>query len=75
MVYFCQGDNEKAAADFSEAIRVRPDGPHAYFFRGNMYRYHLNRPQQAAADYREGCRLGHPLSCQEIEKMGEKAPK
>ena len=67
-----QGEFDKAVADFSEAIRVKPDGVHAYFFRGNIYRYHLNQPQKAAADYRFACKEGHPLACLELEKMEEK---
>lgn len=68
MVYFCQNNLKAAIADFSAAIKLRPDLPHAYFFRGNLYRYHLNQPQRALADFKEGCRLGHPLCCQELEK-------
>ncbi len=68
MVYFCQHNLKAAVADFSTAIKLRPDLPHAYFFRGNLYRYHLNQPDKAMADFREGCRLGHPLCCQEVEK-------
>jgi Tfp pilus assembly protein PilF len=59
-------------ADFSTAIRLAPDSPQAYFFRANMYRHHLNKPDKAAADYRKACALGHPLACQELEKMGLK---
>lgn len=68
MVYFCQNNLKAAIADFSTAIKLRPDLPHAYFFRGNLYRYHLNQPDKALADFKEGCRLGHPLCCQEVEK-------
>lgn len=68
MVYFCQNNFKAAVADFSTAIRLRPDLPHAYFFRGNLYRYHLQQPDKALADFREGCRLGHPLCCQEVDK-------
>ncbi|MBM4288581.1 MAG: tetratricopeptide repeat protein [Deltaproteobacteria bacterium] len=72
MVYFCQNDFKAAVADFSAAITLRPDLPHAYFFRGNLYRYHLNQPDKALADFKEGCRLGHPLCCQELEKSQTK---
>ncbi len=71
IVWFCQGEYKKAVADFSIAIRLAPDSPHAYFFRANMYRHHLGEPDKAAADYRRACALGHPLSCQELEKMGK----
>jgi tetratricopeptide (TPR) repeat protein len=72
LVWFCQGDYSKAVADFSTAIRLAPNSPQAYFFRGNMYRFHLNEPDKAVADYRKGCALGHPLCCQELQKMGMK---
>ena len=72
MVWFCQGEYQKAVADFSTAIRLAPDSPHAYFFRGNMYRFHLHQPDKAIADYKKACALGHPLSCQELQKMGVK---
>jgi tetratricopeptide (TPR) repeat protein len=68
MVFFCQNNLKAAVNDFSTAIKLRPDLPHAYFFRGNLYRYHLNQPEKALADFKEGCRLGHPLCCQEVEK-------
>jgi hypothetical protein len=71
MVFFCQTNLKAAVADFSTAIKLRPDLPHAYFFRGNLYRYHLNQPAKARADFKEGCRLGHPLCCQEEKKAAE----
>jgi tetratricopeptide (TPR) repeat protein len=71
MVFFCQNNLKAAVADFSTAIKLSPDLPHAYFFRGNLYRYHLNQPAKALADFKEGCRLGHPLCCQEAEKAAE----
>jgi tetratricopeptide (TPR) repeat protein len=72
MVWLCQGNYEKALADFSTAIQVGPDLPHAYFFRGNVYRHHLNQPDKAIADYQQACKMGHPLACRELEKMGAK---
>jgi len=75
MVWLCQGDYKKAVEDFSTAVKVGPDLPHAYFFRGNVYHHHLNQPNKAIADYKEACRLGHPLSCRELEKMGVKPEK
>ena len=74
MVHFCRRDYAAAVADFSQAIQLRPDLPHAYFFRGNLYRYHLQEPEKARADFSEGCRQGHPLCCEELEKLGP-APK
>jgi tetratricopeptide (TPR) repeat protein len=68
MVFFCQNNLKAAVNDFSTAVKLRPDLPHAYFFRGNLYRYHMNQPDKALADFKEGCRLGHPLCCQEVEK-------
>lgn len=70
MVHFCRQDYQAAVADFSQAIKLRPDLPHAYFFRANLYRYHLNQPDQARSDFAQGCKLGHPLCCDELEKMG-----
>jgi tetratricopeptide (TPR) repeat protein len=72
MAWFCQGEYEKAVADFSTAIRLGPDLPHAYFFRGNIYRHHLGQEKKAVADYQKACKLGHPLACQELEKLGAK---
>ncbi len=71
MVYFCQNNFQAAVDDFSNAIKLNPDLPHAYFFRGNLYRYHLNQTDKALVDFKEGCRLGHPLCCQEVEKSAE----
>ena len=47
----------------------------SYFFRGNIYRYHLKQRDQAIADFQEGCRLGNPLCCGELEKLGIKPEK
>ena len=72
MVWFCQGEYQKAVADFTAAIRLQPDLAISYFFRGNIYRHHLKEPGKAIADYQKGCRLGSPLCCGELEKMGVK---
>jgi tetratricopeptide (TPR) repeat protein len=75
MAYFCQGNYQAAVVDFSTAIGLRPDLPHAYFFRANIYRHHLRDLEQAVNDYEQACKLGFPLACQELEKLGIKPPK
>ena len=72
MVWFCQGEYQKAVDDFSTAIRLQPDLAMSYFFRANIYRHHLGERDKAIADYQAGCRLGYPLCCGELEKMGVK---
>lgn len=75
MAHFCQGNYQAAVADFSTAIGLRPDLPHAYFFRANIYHHHLRDLEQAVNDYEQSCKLGFPLACQELEKLGIKPPK
>jgi tetratricopeptide (TPR) repeat protein len=70
MSYFCQGKYREAVADFSTAIKLAPDRPLLYFCRGQIYLLHLHQKDQAVADFQEGCRLGHPLCCRELEKLG-----
>jgi tetratricopeptide (TPR) repeat protein len=70
MGYFCQGKYPEAVADFSTAIKLAPDRPLFYFGRGQIYLLHLHQKDKAVADFQEGCRLGHPLCCGELEKMG-----
>jgi hypothetical protein len=60
---------------FSAAIRLAPESPLFYFSRGQMYLRHLNLPDQARADFQQGCALGHPLCCQELEGMTGGGPK
>jgi len=72
MVWFCQGEYQKAVDDFTTAIQLKPDLAISYFFRGNIYRHHLKEREKAIADYQKGCRLGSPLCCEELEKMGVK---
>ena len=47
---------EEALADYSEAIRLNPEGPSAYVNRGNTYD-DLERYEEALADYSEAIRL------------------
>jgi tetratricopeptide (TPR) repeat protein len=75
MVKFCQGRYEDSVADFGEAIRLRPEIPFFYFARGQVYLRHLNDRDKAVADFQEGCRLGQPLCCRELENLGIKPPK
>jgi len=72
MVYFCQGEYQKAVDDFTTAIQLKPDLAISYFFRGNIYRHNLKEREKAIADYQKGCRLGSPLCCEELDKMGVK---
>lgn len=74
MAWLCQNKYQTALNDFSTAIKLRPDLPHAYFFRGNLYLHHMNQPDKALVDFKEGCRLGHPLCCQEVEKLAGNEP-
>lgn len=77
MVEFSLNRPEAAVEAFSAAIRLAPDSPLFYFSRGQMYLRHLNRPDEARADFAKGCALGHPLCCQELEGMktgGRKSP-
>jgi tetratricopeptide (TPR) repeat protein len=75
MAWFCKGDYQKAVVDFTHAIRLQPDLALSYFFRGNIYHYHLHQRAKAIADYQKGCRLGSTLCCNELEKMGIKPAK
>jgi tetratricopeptide (TPR) repeat protein len=70
MAWFCQGEYQQAVDDFTRAIRLNPELAISYFFRGNIFRYHLKEQKKAIADFKAGCRLGNPLCCGELEKMG-----
>ncbi len=50
--YFLQKDNERAIADFTEAIRLNPEDAIAYYIRGAAYR-NLKDYEQAIADFTE----------------------
>ena len=56
-----KGDYQTAIADYSEAIRLKPDDPDAFKDRGNAY-YDLTQYGKAIADYTEAIRLkpGNP---------------
>jgi tetratricopeptide (TPR) repeat protein len=69
MVKFSLGDFQEAVGDMTRAIEINPEGPLFYFARGQIYLHHLNDPDKGIADFREGCRLGHPLCCRELEKF------
>ncbi|MEJ2672429.1 MAG: tetratricopeptide repeat protein [Deltaproteobacteria bacterium] len=75
MAWFCKGDYRKAINDFTTAIRLNPNLALSYFFRGNIYRYHLKERDKAIADFQKGCQLGNNLCCGELEKMGIKPRK
>jgi tetratricopeptide (TPR) repeat protein len=69
MVLFALNRNQEAVAAFTTALGLNPESPLFYFARGQIYRYHLNQPDKARADFEAGCRLDHPLCCRELEKM------
>ncbi len=70
MVQFCLGHYQQAVDDFSTAIRLRNDIPLFYFARGQIYLRHLNDRDKGVADFKQGCKLGHPLCCQELQSLG-----
>jgi serine/threonine protein kinase/Tfp pilus assembly protein PilF/sugar lactone lactonase YvrE len=51
-----RGSSAEAVGAYTGCILKRPDHAWAYFGRGNAY-FHLNRHDDAAADYREAIRL------------------
>jgi tetratricopeptide (TPR) repeat protein len=51
-----KGDYQQAIADYSEAIRLKPDYPTAFNNRGNAYK-NLKQYDKAIADYSEAIRL------------------
>ena len=50
------GDYDRAVAEFSEAIRLKPDNARAYYNRGQAYR-HRGDYGKALTDYGEAIRL------------------
>lgn len=50
IAYASQGDDKRALADFTEAIRLAPDSPFPYYNRGNAY-YDRKEYERALADY------------------------
>jgi tetratricopeptide (TPR) repeat protein len=75
MARFCLGQYQEAVGDFTTAIQLNPEAPLFYFARGQIYLLHLNNREKGVADLQQGCRLGHPLCCRELEKMGIKPEK
>jgi tetratricopeptide (TPR) repeat protein len=75
MVQFSLGNYQEAVADMSKAIQLNPEGPLFYFARGQIYFRHLDEKAKGMADFQKGCQLGHPLCCQELEKMDIKPKK
>jgi serine/threonine protein kinase/Tfp pilus assembly protein PilF len=51
-----KGDHQQAIADYSEAIRLKPDYPEAFNNRGVAY-YSLKQYDKALSDYNEAIRL------------------
>jgi lipoprotein NlpI len=56
--YFDEGDNDRAIADYSEMIRLKPKGTNVYdyTFRGRMY-FAKGDNDRAIADFNEAIRL------------------
>ena len=54
--YAAKKDNDRAIADYSEAIRLNPNLASAYYNRGNAYS-HKGDNDRAIADYSEAIRL------------------
>jgi tetratricopeptide (TPR) repeat protein len=72
MVQLSLANYKKAVADMGSAIELNPEGPLFYFARGQIYLHHLNDQEKGLADLQHGCRLGHPLCCQEFDKIKNK---
>jgi tetratricopeptide (TPR) repeat protein len=72
MAELCLNHYKEAAAAFSTAIRLSPETPLFYFSRGEVYLRHLEKKDEAIADFKKGCALGHPLCCRELEMLGVK---
>lgn len=75
MAELCLNHFKEAEAAFGTAIRLSPETPFFYFARGKVYLHHLNSPDEAKADFKKGCDMGHSLCCQELEKMAAKSAK
>jgi tetratricopeptide (TPR) repeat protein len=61
-VYHSKGEQEKAIADYSEAIRLRPDNPIAFYNRADVYE-ERKEYDKAEADRDEAIRLCPGLDC------------
>jgi hypothetical protein len=68
-----QGDYLAAVQDFTAAIKLQSDLPEPYYHRANLYYFCLDQKDKAFSDYRQACRLGHSLACQQIREVDDKA--
>ncbi len=57
--FFKQGDTQKAIAQFSNAIRIRPNDAYLYTERANLRRQNLEDKEGALEDYTQAINL-HP---------------
>ncbi len=57
LCYFNEGDLDRAIADFTEAIRLKPDMAVAYFNRGHAYKENGDK-DKAEQDYERARALG-----------------
>ena len=56
--YRAKGENDKAIADYTEAIRLEPENAQAYHGRGSAYEAKGDH-KRAEADFAEAKKLGH----------------
>ena len=61
IAYASRGDQQRALADFSEAIRLAPDNPFPYYNRGNAY-YDRKEYARALADFDAAIERGPELA-------------
>jgi tetratricopeptide (TPR) repeat protein len=60
--YFKQQRYEATIQQLTKAIRIRPKEAKLYIIRGNIYRLHLNRVQEAILDFSKGLSLDDTLA-------------
>ena len=68
IAYYELGDNQRAIADFNEALRINPNDALAYYDRG-IVRVRLGEFQGAIADYSEALRI-NPNSAAAYQNRG-----